>query len=93
MGTTDALRNCVSNIRAGGLSVSLAVTKLVYLLNGARALGRSGVALKDNAALPELPAPNAGSPDLKRLKSYLMQTDTVFDQEETENAPPAVGKD
>jgi ethanolamine ammonia-lyase small subunit len=52
-GLTDASRNCVSSIREGGLSISSAVTKLVYLLNGARALGRSGVVLKDNSESPQ----------------------------------------
>jgi ethanolamine ammonia-lyase small subunit len=54
VGLTDASRNCVSNIREGGLSISSAVTKLVYLLNGARALGQSGVVLKDNSESPQL---------------------------------------
>lgn len=54
VGTTDATRNCVSNIREGGLSISTAVAKLVYLLQGARALGQTGVALKDNSELPKV---------------------------------------
>lgn len=54
IGTSDALRNCVSNVRENGLAIPAAVTKLVYLLNGARALGQSGVVLKDNSEMPML---------------------------------------
>jgi ethanolamine ammonia-lyase small subunit len=46
-GCTDADRNCVSNIRSGGLTYASAAFRLVHLLHGARALGRSGVELKD----------------------------------------------
>lgn len=44
---TDADRNCVSNIRAAGLSPDLAARKLAWLLNASRETGQSGVALKD----------------------------------------------
>lgn len=47
-GRTDAERNCISNIRPGGLSHAEAAAKLHWLLRGARALGASGVALKDD---------------------------------------------
>jgi ethanolamine ammonia-lyase small subunit len=50
-GRSDAERNCISNIRPGGLSHVDAAAKLHWLLRGARALGSSGVALKD-----EMPA-------------------------------------
>ncbi|MEI9898647.1 MAG: ethanolamine ammonia-lyase subunit EutC [Chthoniobacter sp.] len=49
LGKTDADRNCVSNIRPGGLSAAEASYKLHYLLTQARTLGLSGVALKDDA--------------------------------------------
>lgn len=55
-GRTDAERNCVSNIREGGLSPADAAVKLHWLLAQARELKRSGVSLKDEspaAALPE----------------------------------------
>jgi ethanolamine ammonia-lyase small subunit len=47
VGRTDADRNCVSNIRAEGLSVEVAALRLKHLLRGARALKKTGVALKD----------------------------------------------
>ncbi len=46
VGRTDAERNCVSNIRGGGLGVEEAAERLVFLLRGARALGLTGVGLK-----------------------------------------------
>jgi len=52
-GRSDAERNCISNIRPGGLSHADAAAKLHWLLRGARALGASGVALKDE--MPSTP--------------------------------------
>jgi ethanolamine ammonia-lyase small subunit len=49
VGCSDAGRNCVSNIRPGGLTFPEAARRLLYLLNGARALQQSGVALKDDS--------------------------------------------
>jgi ethanolamine ammonia-lyase small subunit len=46
-GRTDAERNCVSNIRAEGLSCAAAAGTLVFLMNAARSRRLSGVALKD----------------------------------------------
>ena len=52
-GKTDADRNCLSNIRPGGLAPLAAAAKLHALLSQSRKLGISGVALKDDtAALP-----------------------------------------
>jgi ethanolamine ammonia-lyase small subunit len=48
-GRTDAQRNCISNVRQGGLSHEAAATKLVWLLAQAHLLGQSGVALKDES--------------------------------------------
>lgn len=48
VGLTDASRNCISNVRAAGLSHAQAAHKLHYLLEQARARGLSGVALKDD---------------------------------------------
>jgi ethanolamine ammonia-lyase small subunit len=48
-GKTDADRNCLSNIRPDGLAPAAAARKLFYLLERARELGLSGVALKDDA--------------------------------------------
>jgi len=49
IGRVDAERNCISNIRPEGLSYERAAFKLLYLLRGARALGKTGVALKDES--------------------------------------------
>ena len=48
-GLTDAERNCISNVRPEGLDYANAARKLAYLINGARRLGASGVALKDDS--------------------------------------------
>jgi ethanolamine ammonia-lyase small subunit len=46
---TDANRNCVSNIRRGGLSYETAAFKLAWLANNAFRSGASGVQLKDDS--------------------------------------------
>ncbi|HEX4767009.1 MAG TPA: ethanolamine ammonia-lyase subunit EutC, partial [Lichenihabitans sp.] len=53
-GRSDAERNCVSNIRPGGLSPSRAAGKIAWLVERAFALSLSGIALKDDSdhALP-----------------------------------------
>ena len=48
-GRTDAERNCISNIRAEGLSYPAAGQRLLFLMNEARRLKLSGVALKEDA--------------------------------------------
>ncbi|MEP6668343.1 MAG: ethanolamine ammonia-lyase subunit EutC [Chthoniobacter sp.] len=60
IGMTDADRNCISNIRPGGLTAAEAAHKLHYLLTQARTLGLSGVALKDDA--PMLPTSASTGP-------------------------------
>ncbi|WP_019449861.1 ethanolamine ammonia-lyase subunit EutC [Cupriavidus sp. BIS7] len=50
VGRTDAQRNCISNVRPEGLSYAEAADRLVFLMRGAVALGRSGVDLKDDSA-------------------------------------------
>ncbi len=45
--TTDADRNCLSNIRPAGLVPAEAAVKLAWMLEQMRARGLSGVALKD----------------------------------------------
>src|SRR5579871_3476787 len=47
--TTDADRNCVSNIRPDGISYADAAFKLVHLLRSMRARRMSGVHLKDDS--------------------------------------------
>ena len=51
-GRTDAERNCVSNIRAEGLSYAAATHKLRFLMNESRRLKLSGVSLKEAAGQP-----------------------------------------
>lgn len=48
-GLTDEARNCISNVRAAGLSHAEAAHKLIFLMTEARRRGLSGVALKDEA--------------------------------------------
>jgi ethanolamine ammonia-lyase small subunit len=47
--TTDAARNCISNIRPEGIDYDTAAFKLLHLLRAMRARGLSGVALKDDS--------------------------------------------
>ena len=47
-GKTDESRNCVSNIRPGGLSYELAAEKIAKLINASLQLKLSGIALKDD---------------------------------------------
>jgi ethanolamine ammonia-lyase small subunit len=46
-GRSDAERNCISNIRPGGLGTADAAAKLLWLTGAALRLGGTGVALKD----------------------------------------------
>jgi ethanolamine ammonia-lyase small subunit len=45
--TTDANRNCISNIRTEGIDPASAAFKVMHLLRAMRARQISGVALKD----------------------------------------------
>lgn len=57
--STDADRNCVSNIRDGGLALADAAARLLWLAAEAARRGASGVALKDESGLAMLgPAPS-----------------------------------
>jgi ethanolamine ammonia-lyase small subunit len=58
-GRTDAERNCISNIRAEGLSYPAAAHKLLFLMTESRRRKLSGVPLKEEAGLLE-----AGPPTL-----------------------------
>jgi ethanolamine ammonia-lyase small subunit len=49
LGRTDAERNCVSNIRAGGLSHAEAAERLLWYLHEARTRKLSGTTLKEDA--------------------------------------------
>lgn len=57
VGRTDGERNCISNIRPEGLGYGQAAHRLAFLLDGARRLGRSGVALKDESGHAQLSSP------------------------------------
>ena len=46
-GRTDAERNCISNVRAEGLSYEAAASSLAFLMTAARSRQLSGVALKN----------------------------------------------
>jgi ethanolamine ammonia-lyase small subunit len=52
-GRTDAERNCISNIRTEGASYPAAARKLEFLMRAARGRKLTGVALKEDMALPE----------------------------------------
>jgi ethanolamine ammonia-lyase small subunit len=53
--TSDAERNCISNVRPGGLGLAEAAQRLAWLMNRARHLGLTGVGLKEDTpeALPD----------------------------------------
>jgi len=57
IGRSDAERNCISNIRPGGLSALEAAQKLAWLLAAAQGLGATGVALKDDMPATPLLGP------------------------------------
>ena len=48
IGRTEAERNCISNIRAEGLSYPAAAQKLLFFINEARRLKLTGFALKED---------------------------------------------
>jgi ethanolamine ammonia-lyase small subunit len=55
--TTDAERNCISNIRNEGLSYSEAAHRLVHYIQQAGEKQATGIALKDPDPAPALPQP------------------------------------
>jgi ethanolamine ammonia-lyase small subunit len=52
--TTDADRNCISNIRPDGIGYADAAIKLVHLLSAMRKRRVSGIALKDDSGPPAI---------------------------------------
>lgn len=57
LGRRDSERNCISNIRPGGLSIAVAADQLAWLMREARSRRLSGIHLKDD----RLPAPTAST--------------------------------
>lgn len=55
IGTSDEARNCISNVRAGGLPIGQGVRKLAYLVEEALRLQTTGVNLKDRMQADYLP--------------------------------------
>lgn len=49
-GTFDSDRNCISNVRPGGLSVANAAARLAWLMQAAVKAGKTGIGLKDRSA-------------------------------------------
>jgi ethanolamine ammonia-lyase small subunit len=66
VGRKDGERNCVSNIRAGGLSAKAAAFKIHWLLREAFQRGLTGVALKDESVYQLDADGAAGRPALGR---------------------------
>jgi ethanolamine ammonia-lyase small subunit len=56
-GRTDAMRNCVSNIHASGLSYDEAAFKVAWLIREGLARQVTGVALKDESGVGAISAP------------------------------------
>ena len=56
VGRHDAERNCISNVRAEGLSYAAAARKTLWLANEALRLKLSGVGLKDESDMAEIVA-------------------------------------
>jgi ethanolamine ammonia-lyase small subunit len=63
-GLTDERRNCISNIRSGGLSYELAAEKIMYLTRESRKLGISGLALKDHDPMTGVASAPEKLPDM-----------------------------
>lgn len=55
VGTSDEARNCISNVREGGLPIEEGVRKLAYLIEEAVRLETTGVGLKDRMQADYLP--------------------------------------
>lgn len=52
IGRTDAERNCISNVRMGGLPPVAAAANLAWLIDAALAQRSTGITLKDQSAAP-----------------------------------------
>lgn len=58
-GRTDSERNCISNIHAKGLPYQVAAHRLHFLVSEALRLRLSGVSLKDDSMIADIPGPEA----------------------------------
>ncbi len=67
-GRTDAERNCISNVRPGGLAPSAAAATLAWLIEAACALRATGVRLKDMRDADALDADDAGADAQNKLR-------------------------
>jgi ethanolamine ammonia-lyase small subunit len=61
VGRTDAERNCLSNIRPEGMGYAEAARRLAWMLDEARRIGATGVALKDRSDEVEVGATTPAS--------------------------------
>jgi len=73
VGTTDAARNCISNIRPAGLSVDAAARTLHQLLTRARQQQLTGVGLKDDVD-HALIDPQSATPHQARISFWQSQS-------------------
>ena len=73
VGTTDAARNCISNIRPAGLSVDAAARTLHQLLTRARQQQLTGVGLKDDVD-HALIDPQSATPHQARISFWQGQS-------------------
>ncbi len=71
VGTTDAARNCISNVRPAGLSVDTAALTLHRLLAQARQRQLTGVGLKDDVD-QQLIRLDAANPETNRPARWLL---------------------
>ncbi|WP_367103757.1 ethanolamine ammonia-lyase subunit EutC [uncultured Psychrobacter sp.] len=60
----DAMRNCISNVRAAGLPIKMAASRLLALMKKSAELKLSGVELKDEQELPTI---DQSQPTIKLL--------------------------
>lgn len=80
LGLNDASRNCISNIRPGGLSIVKATDKILWLIQESMKLQFSGVNLKDTAD-PEQSSEALAGDTFEKNRNFLL----------SEN-PPGAGK-
>ncbi len=67
VGSTDAERNCISNIHGNGLDYPAAIKKLLFLINESRRIKISGVHLKDETQ------EDSSLQNLKKSTNFLLE--------------------